>query len=329
VNDINIRKNKLAKIISGYSSKKILVIGDVMLDEYIWGTVIRISPEAPVPVVEVKKRIYTLGGAGNVAANITSLGGQAKLGGIIGEDERALILLKELNKLSIKSEGILKDKNYPTITKTRIIAHDQQIVRLDIESCRNIENDLEDKLLSWADRSMSSVQACIISDYGKNVISVRIAQSVITMAQNLNIPVVVDPKGLDYKKYIGATIITPNIQEAQCVLNCEINNGDDLYRAGIKLNDLVQGSAVLITKGAAGMSLFIDGDKAIDIPTIAKRLYDVTGAGDTVVSTLSISLAAGATLEQAAFLANQAAGLVVGKLGTATVSCNELVKSLN
>jgi D-glycero-beta-D-manno-heptose-7-phosphate kinase len=329
VNDINLSKNELTKIVLRYPSKKILVIGDVMLDEYIWGTVKRISSEAPVPVVEVRKRIYAVGGAGNAAANITSLGGQAKLGGIIGEDQQALILLKELNKLSIKSRGILIDKNFPTITKTRIIAHEQQVVRLDIESCKNIETDLEDKLLSWAERSMYSVQACIISDYGKNVISVRIAQSVIKMAQNLNIPVVVDPKGLDYKKYIGATVITPNIQEAERALNCEINNEADLNKAGIKLNRLLAGCAVLITRGSAGMSLFIDGDKAIDISTIAKRLYDVTGAGDTVVSTLSMSLAVGATLEQAAFLANQAAGLVVEKLGTATVSGNELANSLN
>jgi len=325
----NLNKTDLKNLIQKFSGKNILVIGDIMLDEYIWGVVNRISPEAPVPVVEVKKRIYAAGGAGNTAANIASLGGLVLLGGVIGKDQQAVVLKNELSKLNINSSGILQVDTCPTVTKTRVMANKQQMVRLDIELCQNIGTKLEDRLLKWVEESIKNIQACVISDYGKNVISERISQSVIKIARRLKIPVIVDPKGLDYTKYREATIITPNIQEAERALNCEINNEADLNKAGIKLNRLLAGCAVLITRGSAGMSLFVEGGKVIDIPTTAKHLYDVTGAGDTVVSTLSMSLSVGATLTQAAYLANQAAGVVVEKLGTAAVSAEELINSID
>ena len=328
VNMSNLIKTDL-EIIKEFRGKRILVIGDIMLDEYIWGRVKRISPEAPVPVVEFCKRVYAAGGAGNAAVNISSLGGEVLLGGIIGNDQQALILKSELKKSGVNIVGILQDHAYPTITKTRIMAHEQQVVRLDIEFCCNIGTELEDKLLNWVEESMKNIQACIISDYGKNVVSERIAKEIISITRNFKIPVIVDPKGFDFNKYREATIVTPNIQETERALNCEINNEADLNKAGIKLNRLLAGCAVLITRGSAGMSLYTGGEKVIDIPTTVKHLYDVTGAGDTVVSTLSMSLSAGATLMQAAYLANQAAGVVVEKLGTATVSAEELINSLD
>lgn len=303
---------------------RILVIGDVMLDEYIWGDVQRISPEAPVPVVEIRRRTFSPGGAANSAANIVSLGGQVELGGVIGEDDSGRHVRELLTSMNIEQQGLIEDASRPTTTKTRIIAHNQQMVRVDAESRHDLSKPVYHQLLIQAEKSMSHCDACILSDYNKGVISSALAQSVIDFAKRYQKPVVVDPKGNNYLKYQDATVIKPNLLEAEQATQLNILTQEDLMQAGQKMQSVVGESALLITRGAEGMSLFQPGRPVVHIPAVARHVFDVTGAGDTVVSTLAMALAAGASLEEGAHLANRAAGIVVGKIGTATVDLEDL-----
>jgi D-beta-D-heptose 7-phosphate kinase/D-beta-D-heptose 1-phosphate adenosyltransferase len=304
--------------------KRILLVGDVILDEYIWGDVRRISPEAPVPVVEVRRRTYLPGGAANAAANVVSLGGDALLGGVIGRDSQAGQLCEALAQAHIAADGLIVDPERLTTTKTRIIAHSQQVVRMDSEHRDPLPSATEDALLLWAVRHLANVDACILSDYAKGVVSPRLAQEFIRRARQAGKPVVVDPKGTDYARYRGATVIKPNIHEVERVLKQEIHDDADLLQAGSRLTASLDGTAVLITRGPRGMSLFRPGVAPVHIATVAHNVFDVTGAGDTVVATLAIALGAAVSFEQAVVLANQAAGIVVGKVGTATVTLDEL-----
>lgn len=318
-----------ARIVSGFEGKNVLIIGDLMLDEYIWGDVKRISPEAPVPVVNVDSRTYMAGGAGNTASNIASLGGKANVIGIIGKDIQGNLLQEKLEELGVSSNGLEFEAGQPTITKTRIIANKQHVVRVDVENKQRLNREIKSRIIKKIRSQLPEAQAVIISDYDKQIVTSEIAECIITEAQKVKIPVIVDPKGNDYAKYKGATVITPNILETEYALNIEINNQNDLIKAGQRLNDFINGTAILITRGADGMSLFIRGGSIVHIPAVARNLYDVTGAGDTVVSTIAMALAAGATLEDSVYLANQAAGLVVEKLGTATVTKSELLEAVN
>ena len=216
----------------------------------------------------------------------------------------------------------------PTTTKTRIVAHSQQVVRVDSELRVPLPIELEDTLLRWAGKRTAEADVCVLSDYGKGVVSPRLAEHFIRLAREAGRPVIVDPKGTHYARYRGATVVTPNVQEAKRALNHEINGDANLLEVGQQLLGLLEGSAVLITRGAQGMSLFLNGGQTVHVPAMARNVFDVTGAGDTVCSTLAVALAAGATLEQAVFLANQAAGIVVGKVGTAMVTIEELVTAL-
>jgi D-beta-D-heptose 7-phosphate kinase/D-beta-D-heptose 1-phosphate adenosyltransferase len=312
------------EIVAAFPGTRVLVIGDVMLDEYIWGEVRRISPEAPVPVVEARRRTYIPGGAGNTAANVVSLGGQAVLGGVVGRDHQATKLGEALQQNGIETAGLVVDEGRPTTTKTRIVAHSQQVVRVDCEEHTPLPARLEDTLLQWAETYMCRADACILSDYNKGVVSTRLATCFIHLARQAGRPVVVDPKGTDYTKYRGATVVTPNVYEVEQALDHEINGDGDFLGGGQRLLDILDGAALLITRGAQGMSLYTKGAPTRHIPANARNVYDVTGAGDTVVGMLALALAAGATLEQAMDLANRAAGIVVGKFGTAMVSLAEL-----
>jgi D-beta-D-heptose 7-phosphate kinase/D-beta-D-heptose 1-phosphate adenosyltransferase len=318
----------LQDIVTALPGKRVLVIGDVMLDEYIWGEVRRISPEAPVPVVEARRRTYIPGGAANTAANVVSLSGQAMLGGVVGRDHQASRLSEALQVGGIESLGLIVDEDRPTTTKTRIVAHSQQVVRVDSEACTPLAAELEDTLLQWAERCIGRADACILSDYNKGIISARLATDVIRLARQAGRPVVVDPKGTNYSKYRGATVVTPNIYEAQRAIDSEVDDEQGISGVGQRLLDILGGAALLITRGAQGMSLFTKGAPPLHIPANARNVYDVTGAGDTVVSMLALALAADASLEQAVDLANHAAGIVVGKFGTATVSLTELSEHL-
>lgn len=295
-----------------------------MLDEYLWGNVDRISPEAPVPVVKLERRTYVLGGAANVACNIIALGGRAVLAGIVGNDSQAKILVGLLTQNNIEQTGLLTDPARPTTTKTRILAHSQQVLRLDVEGRGALKPELENELLEWVAHASAAVNAFVLSDYNKGVVTPRIAQGVIERANAQHKPVIVDPKGSNYSKYRGATVITPNVREAAQALRLDLDGDCDLLEIGAQLSSQLEQSALVITRGAEGMSLFENGKTTKHMSANAKNVFDVTGAGDTVISTLALALTAGMGLEAAAHLANIAAGIVVGKVGTATVSREEL-----
>lgn len=322
------RRETLIGIVDRFPGKRVLVVGDLMLDEYIWGKVKRISPEAPVPVVEVKEKTFMAGGAGNSASNIASLGGKVKIAGVIGNDPQADLFCKQMKEHGIDSTGLIRDSTHPTITKTRVIANKQHVVRVDIEKREPLDDSTYEQLLKGILDSISWAEVVVISDYGKQVITKQIAQSIIDAAAVAGIPVIIDPKGSDYSKYKGATVITPNVAEAEQVLNREITTEQQIIEAGEDLNKLINGEAILLTRGSEGMTLFKNRGDKVTIPAVARALFDVTGAGDTVVATLAIGLAAKADMTDAVYLANLAAGLVVEKLGTATVTRDELHKSI-
>jgi len=300
-----------------------LVVGDVMLDEYVWGRVERISPEAPVPVVEVHDTSRAPGGAANAAAGLVALGCSARLVGVVGTDGTAEGLRDALAEKRVGAEDIVVDANRSTTLKTRVIAHAQQVVRTDYESLEGLSDEVESELIAAIRRRMESADVLILSDYGKGVIGDTVAAAAIGAATKLGKPIVVDSKGRSYEKYRGATVLTPNVHDAGLAANIRIASDSDLAEAAAKLSQATDGAALLITRGAAGMSLFWNGEP-IHIPTEAREVYDVTGAGDTVVAVLGAALGAGLSLPDAVRQANAAAGIVVGKVGTSTVSLAEL-----
>jgi len=318
----------LSALLPLFSSRRLLVIGDLMLDEWIWGRVSRISPEAPIPVVDVESISRTPGGACNVAANIMSLGSQSTLLGVIGEDTAGEHLREDLEKLNIDTSDVIVDPQRPTTLKTRIVAHGQQVVRADRESRASISADVAKCLCASIKSRIAGVDAVLMSDYGKGVLTPAVTQHTIREAAEHGKPVIIDPKGSVYAKYRGATVLTPNKQEAAQALSMDITDGESLTRAGQTLLRELSCRAALVTRGEEGMSLFQNGGQESYFPAHARQIYDVTGAGDTVVATFALALAAGADYVESAILANHAAGVVVAKVGTATVSLDELRRSL-
>lgn len=314
-------------IVAGFPANRVLVVGDVILDEYIVGETRRISPESPVPVVELRETVHALGGAANVAANITSLGGRVLLSGIVGEDAPAVIIREQLSKLEIGT-GLFVDLNRPTTVKTRIIAHGQHVVRIDHEDRKPISLEMEENILKWIETQLGNIDIIVLSDYAKGTITSAVAKKITHMGGRTGKPIVVNPKGRDYGKYRGATVLVPNILEARHALDDVLNAPEELQEIGQALLASFGGSAVLITRGPDGMDLFQVNHKNLHIPTMARQVFDVTGAGDTVVATLALALAHEATLEEAASLANVAAGIAVGKVGTVAVTRNELMEVL-
>jgi D-beta-D-heptose 7-phosphate kinase/D-beta-D-heptose 1-phosphate adenosyltransferase len=319
----------LLKLISSIEKQTILVIGDTMVDKFIWGKVKRISPEAPVPIVEITKETETLGGAANVANNIMALKGTAFIVSTIGKDIAGKSLIKMLVEKGIDSSYLICDSQRPTIVKTRIIASSQQLVRVDKEVKDFFDRSAETKIISNIEKLISQVNAVIISDYGKGVVSLKVLKKTIFLARKFKIPVTVDPKVNHFKKYKKITIMTPNEKEAIEGMNAKnIKNDEDMMVLGKKILKMLDSNSVLITRGEKGMMLIQHNNKIINIPTRAKEVYDVTGAGDTVISTLTLALAAKADLLSAAEIANFSAGIVVGKLGTATASSQELERTI-
>lgn len=317
---------KHAKTLSGFKKKKILVIGDIILDRYIWGRVSRISPEAPVPIVEVTDENFLLGGAANVANNIVSLGGKATLVGVGGNDRGGEILRKIFQEKSIDCNSVFWGPR-PTTVKARVIAHSQQVVRFDREERDRLDARVLRKLLSCIYSTLPDHDAVIISDYKKGVVSSELIREIMKYAKPHHIFVAVDPKVGHFHCYRNVSLMTPNVHEASLASGIEIRNEHTLLQAGRSLLRKIPCEAVLITRGEHGMSLFRK-DKAFHIPTVAKNVYDVTGAGDTVIATFTLSHAAGARMEEAAVIANHAAGIVVGEVGTAVVTPDELRRSL-
>lgn len=314
-------------IIERFGKARILVIGDLIMDHFIWGKVRRISPEAPVPVVEVTSESLMLGGSANVVNNIHSLGGRSLVTGIIGRDDDGVKLINALREKKIPVGGIVVDAKRPTTIKTRVIAHSQQVVRFDREKRDKIAPACTAKVLAYVHRAVKESDVVIISDYAKGLITKTLVEETIEACRSLGKPVAVDPKVEHFDYYAGATIVTPNNLEASQASGVEINSDVSLHRAGEVLFNKLGCAALLITRGEHGMSLF-EADSETHIPTVAKEVFDVSGAGDTVISTLALALAAGASYREAAVLANLAAGVVVGKVGTATLTPDELTEAV-
>jgi D-beta-D-heptose 7-phosphate kinase/D-beta-D-heptose 1-phosphate adenosyltransferase len=314
---------RVDQLITGFAGKRILVVGDVMLDQFIWGKVQRISPEAPVPIVDVSSETYLLGGAANVAANVRVLEGEPVLIGIIGKDAAAAQVQTLVRKYRLESSGLLAD-NRPTTLKTRIMAHSQQIVRADRESRAPVSAELNKALADEISRWLPSSSAMIVSDYDKGLVNRQLLSMALPLASRANIPVFLDPKVQHADYYRPITLITPNQREAELLTGMSIGDQGQLEEAGRRLLQKFECPYALITRGEEGMSLFFRTGSR-HFPTVAREVFDVTGAGDTVIATLALAAAGGATMEEAAVLANHAAGLVVGKVGTATINRAELL----
>ncbi|MFA6431490.1 MAG: D-glycero-beta-D-manno-heptose-7-phosphate kinase [Candidatus Margulisiibacteriota bacterium] len=319
--------SQLIKYIPGFAGKKVLILGDLMLDEHIWSKVTRISPESPVPIADVERITHVPGGCGNVASNITALGGIPYLIGVIGEDSSGNKLLQSLAKIGISSDHLIVDKTRPTILKSRIIAGSQQMVRVDREDRTFISKEINDKIISKLTELIPKVDGVIISDYEKGVVNPKICQACIKLARKYKKPVAIDPKGEDYTKYMGATVMTPNLKEAGTATHINVSNEENMIKAGKTLFKKLRMQYILITRGREGMSLFSAKD-IVHIPALPRDVFDVTGAGDTVIATLMLSLCAGAKMKEAASIANVAASIVVGKVATASCSRSELEISL-
>lgn len=316
---------RLKSIISEYKNKKILVIGDLILDEFIWGKVSRISPEAPVPVVWVDNESFMPGGAANVANNISSLGAKVYLVGVVGNDDRAAILRGELEHKGINTDGITTDVTRPTTLKTRVIAHQQQVVRIDKERIDYIKDRIVNKIVNYVKKSIDEIDAILIEDYGKGLISPKLLKPIVDLAKKYKKTISVDPKEEHFSFYRGVTVITPNYQEASKAVGFKISDKASLKKAGQILLNKFKVKIVVITLGEKGMAVFEEGRPPKRIPTMAQEVYDVSGAGDTVISSFTLSLASGATPIQAAHIANCAAGIVVGKVGISVVNEDELI----
>ncbi len=322
-------RRKIIKILDRFKHLKTLVIGDLMLDHFVWGSVSRISPEAPVPVVQVTRETEMPGGAGNVAVNLASLGAEVHVVGLLGADTAADRLLSLFERWPIRTESAICTPERPTIVKTRVIAQHQQVVRVDREVRGEFSDHLREEIISHVERLLPQVQAVILSDYDKGVVTPSLIKRLIPLAHKLHIPITVDPKVENFKLYQRVSCVTPNTQEAMESAGVRaLRDLKDVENLGNTLRRMIQARSVLVTRGEHGMSLFEKGKPVYHIPARAREVFDVTGAGDTVISTLTLALAAGATLREAAELANHAAGLVVGKLGTASVSVEELAKAV-
>jgi len=319
-------RNRTNQILGTFSSKTILILGDVMLDEFIWGKVGRISPEAPVPVVEVVQETYRLGGSANVASNIRALGGIPIPIGVVGSDSASRQIEKLLEESGINVHGVCHADRATTL-KTRIIAHSQQIVRTDRESREPLSSKLNETLAESFMEHLSRASAIIVSDYDKGVVNRELLSKILPKARAAGVPVYLDPKVHHADYYKPITLITPNHREAELLTSTVINGSDSLDEAGRKLLQRFECEYALITRGEEGMSLFHSGG-SYHLPTFAREVFDVTGAGDTVIATLALARAAGASMEESAVLANHAAGIVVGKVGTATVSPSELLAGM-
>lgn len=318
----------LADAVGTLRGHRVLVIGDLMLDEYLHGEVHRISPEAPVPIVEVRQRERRLGGAANTAANIQRMGGVATLVGVVGDDSGAGSMRDTLKQVGMTAFTCV-DASRPTTKKTRLVAHVQQIVRIDDESRAPITGAVAREVIEVIDGQIATASAVVISDYAKGVVTAEIAQAAITRAHRLGIPVIVDPKQRDFSIYRGATVITPNLSELEKAAAAPTSTLAEIERAVRLIAPVVDGTALLVTRSADGMTLYRGGDQRHHVPAHAREVFDVTGAGDTVVATLALALAARLPMEQAMDLASIAAGIVVSKRGTSTVTPDELRAELS
>lgn len=325
-----ITEERAAQIVEGMHRHTVAVFGDCMLDEFIWGDVTRISPEAPVPVVEIRRDSVRLGGAANVLANLTALGAQACLISVVGRDQAGERLRAELHQAKALdvNDLLVVDESRPSTVKTRIIAHSQLVVRADREKRTPVDSNIEQRLIEVLQKALTNIDALIVSDYDKGAVTPQVLTQVLARARQRGIPVLVDPKIGNFDYYRPATLITPNHHEALRLTNTQDHSDEGLRRAAQLIRERIQCACVLITRGERGMML-VEGDgEPVYVETAAREVFDVTGAGDTVIATLAAALTSGATMLEAAILANHAAGVAVSKVGTASVSADELLKSI-
>lgn len=320
------QRNDLEKILAGFSQCSLAVLGDVMLDEFCWGKVDRISPEAPVPIVQVKTETWRPGGAANVASNLVTLGAKAHIFGIIGDDGAGRRLTEELQKDKIGTAGLVIDSGRRTSVKTRILGQNQQMIRVDREHTESIDYERQKAILSVLLDMADDLDGIIVSDYAKGVIVEDLFKEIVARFRKQGKFIAVDPKLKNFPIYRKPTIITPNTKEAEAALGRVFENEADVMKGGIDLMKSTGSDAILITRSEHGMSLFEKGKDPVTIPTRALQVFDVTGAGDTVISTFSLGLASGCSMPQAAEVANLAAGVVVGIVGTAAASCEQVLE---
>lgn len=316
--------SRLTEAVDRFGQPSLLVVGDVMLDEFVWGKVSRISPEAPVPVVEVTHETRLLGGAANVINNIISVGGRAELVGVIGQDRPGRQITELAEAMGVAAKGLVIDPQRPTTIKTRIVAQSQQVVRYDREKKGTLSDEVRRDLFNRIEQLAPQVDGVIISDYGKGVVSAELVDWINHLFPRPNRLVAVDPKIHNFQLYRQATVITPNHHEAAQGAGMEIDSDEALNQAGFKIMERLDCESVLITRGEQGMTLFEQGGHPVRIPTVAREVFDVTGAGDTVIAIFTMGRAAGLTRTEAAILANFAAGIVVGEVGTSAVTAPEL-----
>ncbi len=321
-------KDLLLDKITEFKNKKILVIGDIMLDEYIWGTVSRISPEAPVPVVLTERETKVPGGATNVVNNLSDLGVETYICGVVGKDYTGRYIKNYLKKKRVNTDGIIEDNNMETIRKTRIIAHQQQVVRVDREDDSPVSDITVSKINSFVKSMITKVDAVIISDYGKGVIVPPVIDNTIKLCKKFSKIITVDPKIENFFLYKDVTLITPNHIEVSKALGMKIKSQDDVYKYGKIIMKKLNLESLLITQSKDGMTVFEKRKSPKHIPTLALQVFDVTGAGDTVISTVTAALVSGMDIEKSAILSNYAAGIVVGEVGTTTISTKKLITHL-
>jgi len=318
----------LRSLVSRFAGRRVAVLGDCMVDRYLWGRVERISPEAPVPVVEIERESLTLGGAGNVAHNLRALGAIPVLFGVVGDDAEGTRLCESFAESGVDPAHIVRDPSRPTTVKTRIIAHSQQVVRADRESRAELAGAPLERLREAITDALPGCEGLVVSDYGKGVVAPNTLEHALGLARRDGLAVSVDPKESHIDAYRGVSILTPNQHEAGYVQGRRITDEASLMEVGWGLRERLDAAAVLVTRGAEGMSLFERGGRYTYLPTVAREVYDVTGAGDTVVSVVALALAAGADYPSACALANHAAGVVIREIGTSTCSPLDLIASL-
>ncbi|MFA5500073.1 MAG: D-glycero-beta-D-manno-heptose-7-phosphate kinase [Candidatus Omnitrophota bacterium] len=319
---------KLKQVIANFKNANVLVIGDLILDEFIWGDVSRISPEAPVPVVWVKRESFMPGGASNVANNLRSLSARTFVTGVIGDDERGAILKGELEQKGIDTRGVMMDETRPTTLKTRVVAQHQQVVRIDKENVNPLSDVMISRIIDYTKKVIDKIDAVIIEDYGKGVITPKILKEIVPLARSHGKIISVDPKEENLKYYQGISLITPNNHEASKAVGFEIKDDATLKKAGAAMLKKFKCKIALITLGENGMAVFQKNEPMEHIPTVAQEVFDVSGAGDTVIACYTLALAAGASPVQAAHISNCAAGIVVGKVGIAVVTPDELIERI-
>lgn len=321
-------EKEIDALFSAMRGKHIAVVGDLMLDKYIWGAVTRISPEAPVPIVHVANESECLGGAANVSNNLHHLGATAIPIGVVGEDLNGDHLIKLAQEAGFRTDGIIRDAARPTTVKSRVIAHNQHVVRVDREDGRDIEAAVARRIIGFLESIANDLDAIIIEDYNKGLLTAGLIESIIALAKQRDIPVTVDPKFSNFMAYKDVTVMKPNRKEIEEALAIKIEDETSLHAAAQKLKERLACANALITLGEKGMFLLDDRDRQTTIPTVARRVHDVSGAGDTVIATLTLALAAGSPVVEAAYLANHAAGVVVGEIGAVPITPEDLKQAL-